>query len=388
MILFAGVAAATQIGKVPPAIPDIRAELALGMVGAGWVASIINLTSALFGIILGALADALGHARMLTAGLALIVIGSLVGASADAGSLLLFTRFLEGAGYVSITVAAPSLLLSATGGRGQRLVLGIWSGRFPAGIGAMLVISPLFLTPYGWRGLWYASAALLAVALALVAAAQRPRRAPGALTAPAPPRRIAELGSPLRSRGAWLLAGSLTMWNLQWLAIIAWLPTFLIESEGYTTAAAALVVALVVIAELPGNVLGGVLMHRGVPCWVLLALGTTTAGAAAIGIFSAAVPVGLKLVLALCFAFVGGLVPPGVMGAVPTHAPTPGLVGTIIGVVVQISSIGALTGPPLIAAAVVLLGGWHEASWLLLGAGAVGAVFALSIRSLELRMQT
>ena len=40
--LIAGVIAAGHVGKLPPALPSIRAELGMDIVTAGWLASLFN----------------------------------------------------------------------------------------------------------------------------------------------------------------------------------------------------------------------------------------------------------------------------------------------------------------------------------------------------------
>ena len=50
-----------QIGKAPPALPFMRDELGIGLIGAGWVASAILMVGAVVGSTIGFLADRSGH---------------------------------------------------------------------------------------------------------------------------------------------------------------------------------------------------------------------------------------------------------------------------------------------------------------------------------------
>jgi MFS family permease len=116
LAVAAGICVALQVGKVPPLMPQLRTEFALGLVAAGWIASAINATTALFGILGGVFADRVGRWRALVAGLGLVAAGSLAGALAEDAGQLLASRFLEGAGFVLVIVAAPSLIALAAAG--------------------------------------------------------------------------------------------------------------------------------------------------------------------------------------------------------------------------------------------------------------------------------
>jgi len=64
-----------------------------------WVLSIFNLTGLFLGPVAGALADRLGHRRLLLWGLMIQGGGSFAGALAPSPALLLGTRVLEGLGF-------------------------------------------------------------------------------------------------------------------------------------------------------------------------------------------------------------------------------------------------------------------------------------------------
>ena len=57
LVVAGGVLATMQIGKAPPALLLIRDDFGVGMVTAGWVASIVTLTGALIGFATGIVCD-------------------------------------------------------------------------------------------------------------------------------------------------------------------------------------------------------------------------------------------------------------------------------------------------------------------------------------------
>ena len=57
--------------------------------------------------------------------------------------------------------------------------------------------------------------------------------------------------------------------------------------------------------------------------------------------------------------------------------------GAVTGVLLQGNSIGVMVGPPLIAVLVVSMGGWAQASWVMLVVGAIAMGAALGIKVVE-----
>ena len=69
-VLGAGLAVALNVGKVPVALPLLRAELGLTLVQAGWVSSMLTTLSLVFAAFVGMWVGRLGALRMVLAGLA------------------------------------------------------------------------------------------------------------------------------------------------------------------------------------------------------------------------------------------------------------------------------------------------------------------------------
>ncbi len=69
-MLAAGTIGGINLGKAPPSLPDLRLELALTLVAAGWVSSIFNAVGAAVGCLSGSVVDAFGARPTLALGLA------------------------------------------------------------------------------------------------------------------------------------------------------------------------------------------------------------------------------------------------------------------------------------------------------------------------------
>lgn len=380
-MIASGIAASLHVGKVPPALPALRDELGLGLVPAGWVASIFNLMGAILGVASGLVADRIGARRVLAAGLVFLVAGSIWGAATDSGTALLVTRVIEGLGLLTVAVSAPRIIVAATVPRDHGLALGAWSIYLPTGMAIGMLSAPLVLPGFGWRGLWLLHAGAAAAVLLIAVAATR-----GLSARPDTPRGVG--AEALRRRGPWLLAAAFACYTIQFFAVVTWLPTFLVESYGSTQEEAAIAGALVVGANVPGCLAGAWLLHRGVARWKLLAAAYLVMAPCMAGIFPAFVPPEIRIAFAMVFSAVGGLLPAAILGGASVHAPSRDHVAAVNGFIVQGSHAGVVAGPPVFAMLVASLGSWDR-GWIL------GAVFGLAglgvtatLRAVERRQES
>lgn len=385
LAILAGVFAAMEIGKVPPALGALQTEFTVGLAAVGWVASIFNAIGAVLGLPAGAASDAIGNRRLVIIGLGAVSIGSLLGGLTENFTALLLTRALEGIGYLSILVSVTSLIVEATAPKDHSLALGIWSTFLPIGFAFMMVIAPPIMDAIAWQGLWFVNAVLLAGYLVVFVIGTRdlanlpnPRGSTAALS----------LGQSFRAftmAGPLLLALAFVTYALQWFGLSSWMPTFFTAVQGKSLVTASLLSALVVFMNAPGNLFGSWLLARGWSQWSLIAAGSAVMGVLAVLIFSDVVGADAKFWLALAFSFLGGVVPPAVFAAVPQHTPTPAHVGSVSGLVIQGNNAGFLLGAPAFGAIVEITGGWSGAGWLEVAVGALGVAIALAFRPVEAR---
>ena len=381
VMIASGIAAALHVGKVPPAIPGLRDEFGLGLVAAGWVASIFNLIGATLGIASGLATDRLGARRVLAAGLFFLVAGSAAGAVVDSGAALLATRVLSGLGLVTVAVAAPGIIVAVTPPRDHGLALGAWSIYMPAGMVIAMLSAPLVLPGLGWRALWLLHAGLTAVVLVVVLVVTR--GVSGRRNTPRRPRRLGT--EALRLPGPWLLAAAFGCYTIQFFAVATWMPTFLVESHGTSRATAALAGAFVVAANIVGCLAGAWLLHREIARWKLLAVTYLVMAPCAAGAFSAALPPVPVVALAAISSAVGGLLPAAILAGTAAHAPSRDHVATVNGFVVQGSHVGVVAGPPVFAMFVAAFGGWEQ-GWMPMAAlGIAGLGVTAAIRAVERR---
>lgn len=377
-VLLCGTAVAMNLGKVPIAMPELRSEFGMSMVTAGTMSSMVNTLAVTSGLLFGLTADRVGALRMCLIGLLVSAAGTASALLASTGSGLLASRFAEGAGLVSVAVSAPSLLSAASGTEDRRFVMGIWGTNVPAGVGLVMLISPLAMPWHGWRTLWTLTA--ITVVTGMVAtflcrdAFRRPQGA--ADEAGALENAKQALGSPM----PWLLGLAQASWSLQHFALIVWLPTFLKDQRAMAPTMIALLSCLVVLANVPGNLLGARLLQRGVRRGSLIACASVLTGMAGAGIYLDLFPDAMRYALCVALSFIGGLIPASVFSSSTILARTPKQIATLQGLFLQLSNIGSFVGPPLIALLVAAYGHWRYAYAATGAAAFIGILLGLTIR--------
>ncbi len=354
--------AAFHVGKVPPAIPSLLKDLGADLRQAGWLLAMVNLTAAVGGMTIALTVDRFGHRRLVVLGTALCGVASLLGAFADSIDLLLVWRFLEGLGFIIVTVSVPTLVLRVTEPHDRHRAMTIWTSYMPAGAGAMMLIAAVILPETSWRAVWLvAAAASLAMLLALLLRAV-PRHELDAQPANRRPI-LHEMAEVATSGGPLATAICFGAYSCCWLAIVGFLPTLQVERLGFSTATAAIVTALVTAVNVVGNLLAVILLQRGLPRAAVIAGAAISMAFCAAGIFVDGVPDLWRLVLAGIYSAVIGVVPGALFTGLPVHSPRPELVGASTGLLMQGSNLGGLIGPP-ITGALVASGGWPAAAWL------------------------
>ena len=401
LALAAGYVVGLQVGKVPPALPLLEAELDLPRVIAGLIASSFYGVGAVFGVISGVTIDRLGTRRTVLAGAAVMALASLAGGLAGNGTLLLATRIVEGFGFATLTVAAPKLIAAATRTEVRRLALGAWGTYMPVGMALSLVIATAALDTTGWRGLWFLNAGLIllyALAFAWWTAPRRwhPLADAGTATddagarATRPPRGPWKFGAGARATlsrpGPWLFGSCFVLFSIQWLALMTWLPTFLIETQGRSLAGAALFTALVVAVTGVGVVTAASLLRRGAARWLLIGSAFVAMAACAAALFAPVTPDAAKIPLALCFTLLGGLLPAACFEGGAAHAPSQEQVAMASGFVAQGAAIGSVLGPPLLAWVTEAVGNWESAWWAMLVCPGIGLVVVAAVRRADARL--
>src|SRR5690606_28084334 len=194
-----------------------------------------------------------------------------------------------------------------------------------------LTAAPIVLLAFGWRTLWSWNAVLLVVLGIGLTVVRLPRGAGGETVV-----KLDALVRTIRHRDMWLLALIFACYTFQFIAAIA------------------------VIANAGGNLAASWLVARRVAPSRLMAVALAVMAACVLGIYFSAMPPDGRYGLAIVFSAFGGLLPAAVFATIPSVAGRTGSGAIVMGLVVQASHIGQLTGPPTVAAIAEATGGWES----------------------------
>jgi MFS transporter, CP family, cyanate transporter len=387
LVVLAGGVAALQVGKLPPALPALQAELGLTLVQSGFLLSMVQLAGMSLAVFMGLLADGMGLKRSMVRGLCVLALASGLGGFATSVNALLALRALEGLGFLLVALPAPALIRRLVLPAQLPGMLGVWGAYMPIGTALPLLLGPLFIPAWGWGAWWWllaivslgmalwvfrsvpADLAVVPAAVALNGQKSEPSRA---VHGPWP-----RLRRTLSAPGPWLVALTFGMYSGQWLAVVGFLPS-IYAAAGLSGALLGVLTASAAGVNMLGNMASGRLLQAGWSPRATLCLGF---GAMALGSTVAFMPLTegqpwLRFAGVLLFSGMGGLVPGTLFSMAVRLAPGEQQVATTVGWVQQISALGQFWGPPAVAAVAVRAGGWQFTPWVTVGCCALGAALA------------
>jgi MFS family permease len=379
-VVAAGIAAAVQVGKLPPAMPALREHFGMSLVQVSLLVSAFQLAGMSLGIVGGMLADRFGPRRVMLAGLTLLALAGLSALAAPDARWLLVTRAIESAGFILTVLPGPVLLRRVVEPARISVWLGYWGAYMPAGMGVALFAGPWLIGLGGWSWLWvFAAVVALAIAWPLAR-----------LLAPDPPSAQAEpramwplIRDTARAPGPWLLAFAFGCYAAQWMGVFSFLPT-IYQSAGVDAARAGWLTAVAASVNLLGNVAGGRLAHWRVPPPLVLATAGLCMAATAWIAFGADVAFTTRYLAIVGFSMLGGLTPGTLFSIAPRLAPHGGAVSTTVGLMQQGSAIGQFVSPPVLAAMASSGAEWSH-TWMATGVFALGNVLAAALLGALLR---
>ncbi|PVE06707.1 CynX/NimT family MFS transporter [Limnohabitans sp. Rim28] len=395
LVVLAGGVAALQVGKLPPALPALQAELGLTLVQSGFLLSMVQLAGMSLAVFMGLWADGMGLRRSMVRGLCLLALASGLGAFATSVSALLTLRAIEGLGFLLVALPAPALIRRLVPPAQLPGMLGWWGAYMPTGTALALLLGPLFIPVWGW-GAWWGLFAAVSLAMAAWLLRCVPADPPAVLALDSPgslspwplaDRQVAPSQAPngawqrlrqtLSAPGPWWVALTFGMYSGQWLSVVGFLPS-IYAAAGVSGALLGVLTALAAAANILGNMASGRLLQRGwaprATLWMgfgAMALGSTVAFAS----FTESLP-WLRFAGVLLFSGMGGLVPGTLFSLAVRLAPGEQQVATTVGWVQQLSALGQFAGPPAVAAMAAWAGGWQLTPVVTVGCCVVGAVLA------------
>lgn len=377
LVVVIGMVSAMHIGKLPVAIPVLRAELGLSLVEAGYLLSLVQVAGMLGGLTVGLLADKAGPRRVMLVGLAVLTLSSLLGSMSQGVAQLLWTRGAEGAGFLLSVLPAPALLrLTVRNSMALSKALGWWGAYMPVGTATAMLVGGMLIGSVGWRGLWLLLGVLTGGCALLLWA-----RVPGTHGIAPSSAFVPRLLRTLRASGPWYAALAFFCYSGQWLAVVGFLPT-IYSGATLPVSVVGWLSALAAGINMTGNIAAGRLLARGVAPVRLLLTGYVAMGLGALLTFGVPESPLLGYLGVLVFSAFGGLIPGTLFSLAVSLSPGSDTISTTVGWMQQWSSLGQFLGPPVVAMVAVWVGGWSM-TWMATGAcSVIGVALAWRLQGL------
>lgn len=125
-----------------------------------------GLSQGLLQIPFGLLSDSFGRKTMITLGLFLFVVGSLIGAYANSIETMIFARIIQGSGAIGSVLIA--LLADLTLDQNRTKAMAIVGVTIGLSFGLAMVISPVIAHSYGLHGIFFLTVMLALLGLVLL----------------------------------------------------------------------------------------------------------------------------------------------------------------------------------------------------------------------------
>lgn len=372
---LAGCIGAFQIGKTFASLSLIIGELDLSLIQAGYILSLFSLIAAIAGAGFGLISDRIGHLRTALSGLVISAGGAFLGATATGVELLLVSRLIEGFGFILAVVTLPSLISASASESDRPLAMGLWGAFMPAGIGASMVVTPILLEWHGWRGLWNDVGFVIlgwSVILLLTFRSVSKSSAAGLGSR--------DLIANAMRIGPLLVVAGFVCYSSLYQSLTAFLPTMLTTEYDVTLARSANLGALVVVANVIGNVGAGWLIGRGATPWKLLTLSFVAMGVCASLVFAGFTEPAMKTVAGILFSAFGGMFPGTAFVLAARYSIKPSHMALMAGLMLQGAGIGQTVGPLMVSSVVEYSGRWETANTVVLSMAAIGLFCALLLR--------
>jgi MFS family permease len=374
VVYLASVAAAFNQQKVPPILPVLMDEFRMTLSLSGGLMSVFSLTGVILALPTGFIMQRVGPKLTVLVAVGSLVIGSTLGAFATTSFALMVSRVIEGIGLGLIAVAAPAIVAMWFPADRQGAPLGIWATWVPLGAIMAAVIAPRVTVSQGWQSVWWLGTILALIAFVLFFFLMR--------RPPVLPQTQADLAGlnlrqALANRNSWLLAASFACFNLTFMGMGTFLPTFLADVRGYPLAEAAIIVnipSIVILfsAPLAGWVSDRFRTRKWVYSFGYLAL------AAIIVLPFYLTGTAIVIYMIIQGLLIGGI-PTATFAAAPEVINDPRMAGIAMAVLILGQNIGMVIGPLLFGSLVSLIG-WTATGFCLIPVLLLGLLFGQLVK--------
>jgi EmrB/QacA subfamily drug resistance transporter len=137
------------------ALPSISEEFSMGAIGISWVSMAFLLTSAVFLVPLGKLADIKGRKRIFLLGNVLIALSSILCALSSSGDMLILFRAVQGIGSAMVFGTGMALITSVYPPNERGKAIGYSVTSVYVGLSLAPFLGGILTQYLGWRAIFY-----------------------------------------------------------------------------------------------------------------------------------------------------------------------------------------------------------------------------------------
>ena len=362
MLLF-GTAIATVQYKVPVAMNDIMVNMNMDASSASWLMSIFTFVGIILAVPTGVLAKKFGPKTMLLAAAVVVALGSLLGAFAGNGTILIVSRAIEGIAFIFVTICGPLAVQKYVAPEKIGSATGVWALWVCLGSVVGGVLTPSLYAATGFVGVWiiYAAAAVVfAVVVAVLvkfpsAEAQAEVEAAAASAAEGVVS-YKELFKP----NILLFFFAFLVFNMTLLAVLSYAPTFM-QQQGVDSTLSGFISTLPMLLAVISSPLFGTLSDKMGRCKPLYLASLVVMGPCTLILLTQTGP--LMWVGAIVMGLVGLGAPVMCLTSYITVLGRPELMSIGMGVLMLVQSLGQFLGSWLVP---ILLGA-NMSEWMFTG---------------------
>ena len=362
MLLF-GTAIATVQYKVPVAMNDIMVNMNMDASSASWLMSIFTFVGIILAVPTGVLAKKFGPKTMLLAAAVVVALGSLLGAFAGNGTILIVSRAIEGIAFIFVTICGPLAVQKYVAPEKIGSATGIWALWVCLGSVVGGVLTPSLYAATGFVGVWiiYAAAAVVFAVVVAVLVKFPSAEAQAEVEAAAASAAEGEVSyKELVKPNILLFFFAFLVFNMTLLAVLSYAPTFM-QQQGVDSTLSGFISTLPMLLAVISSPLFGTLSDKMGRCKPLYLASLVVMGPCTLILLTQTGP--LMWVGAIVMGLVGLGAPVMCLTSYITVLGRPELMSIGMGVLMLVQSLGQFLGSWLVP---ILLGA-NMSEWMFTG---------------------
>ena len=371
---IAGVLLVSHTGKIPGVIPAIQGEFDLSLTKVGFLVSGFSLVGLLFGLWFGHFFQRYPLWSVAASSLLISGLSSVLVTLTNNFTVLMLSRFVEGAGFMLGIVSLPMLIAAHSSNKDRALALAIWSCFVPIGIGVTLAFSASSLNLIGWRGIWLAIGGLSVCGSAIVVFVFQVTYSATQPNSQKEYRKTESIFTVFKTKEVILFGILFLLFSVQFQPTVAYLPSLLLGNGDLALNTATYITAIGVAFNATGNLFS---------VWLLRNSRLGTFQLLTISIFMNLIfcslifltDLSLQIRLASSFIFLGssGLLPGLIWIHLNKISRSQNISQVFSAFIIQCSFIGQFLGPIIIGFMVDFSGKWSSSVYTTLLAGSISA---------------